>query len=85
MQERPFQGDVQGDGAAPPIWLMLSIFIVHYSHDSNLVPVHKTPISVASYQIASILYVDDADLVALNNGKESATDIVGRDQLSPNK
>ena len=37
--------------------------------------------SLASYQIAAFLYVDDADLVALGNGKDLVTVIVVRDQL----
>ena len=43
--------------------------------------VRKTPISLDIYQIAKFLYVADAKLVALNNGKESVTCIVSRDQL----
>ena len=84
-QDRHFQGTVKGNGAALLIWLMLSIFLVHYLCDSKLVPVRKPPISVDTYQITAFLCVDDADLVALNNIIELATKSVGRAQLFINK
>ena len=68
-QHRPFQGSVQGNGAAPTIWLIMSIFLVRYSCDSKMMSVHKTPMSPAAYQIAIFLHVDDAALVALNDSK----------------
>ena len=77
-KDMPFQGAVQGNGATPPIWIILSISLFFYSYYSNLVPVHNTQISLAAYQMESFLYVDDADFVALNNGTESATELVGR-------
>ena len=77
----PFQGVVQGNGASPPIWLILSMFLFRYSYDSNLVSVSKTLVSLYAYQIAAFLCVDYANLVALNNGKESEIFIVVRYQL----
>ena len=41
--------------------------------------------SLAAYQIAGFLCVNDANLVALNNGEKSATDIVVRGCILPDK
>ena len=76
-----FQGGVKGNGATHPIWLSLHVFLGHYLCDSKLVPVRKNPVSLASYQIATFLSLENADLVALNNGKESEIFIVVRYQL----
>ena len=34
--DRPFQGVVQGSGAAPALWMIISIFLVRYLYSKNL-------------------------------------------------
>ena len=78
LQERPFQGSDKGNVVAPPIWLNRSMFIVSYLHDSKLASVPQTAVYQVTYQIAAFLHVDDTDLVAINDGKESSRGIVVR-------
>ena len=42
---RPFQGVVQGSGAAPALWLIMSIFFVRYLHSKNVTTQLRIPIS----------------------------------------
>ena len=74
----PFQGGVQGNRAAPLIWLILSILLVRYLYSSRWVSVRMSAISKVAYQLAGFLYIDDTDLVALNSGNESEAEVVAR-------
>ena len=65
--------------------MILSIFLVLYLCDPKLVSGCKIPASLDSYQIAVYLCIGDADLVALNDFKESTTDIVVKAQLFMDK
>ena len=40
-QDRPFQRAIRGNRSSPQIWLMISVFMLLYLCDSNLVSVHK--------------------------------------------
>ena len=65
-----FQGAIQGNRAAPPMWLIISIFLVRYLYKSKEIYVRYSPISKVAYQIVRFLYVDDIDLVTLNKGNK---------------
>ena len=43
--------------------------------------VRSTPIFKVIYSLAGFLYIDDIDLIAMNNRKELVEDIVARAQL----
>ena len=48
---------------------------------SKWVSINETPLSKLAYRIAAFLYIDDTDLVVINNGEESEDEIVARAQL----
>ena len=59
----------------------MSIFLVRYLHSKKLVPVLETAISKVSFQIVAQLYIDDTDLPIMNQGNESAEQLVARVQI----
>ena len=73
-----FQGAIQGNGAAPLMWLIILIFLVRYLYKLKQIHIRYSPISKVAYQIAEFLYVDDTDLVTLNKGDESVSEVVSR-------
>ena len=65
----PFQGTVQGNGAAPALWLIISIFLIRYLYQQKVVTAVISPISKMSQFLAALLYVDDTDLYVFNNNQ----------------
>ena len=76
-----FQGGVQENGAAPPIWLMISIILVRYLYSSKFATISKTAITKVAFQLVGFLYVDDTDITILNEGQETAEEVIARVQL----
>ena len=72
----PFQGAIQGNGAAPVLWLIISIILVRYLYALNLVTEHHTPISGALFSLAALVYVDDSDLNILNLNQKSTVEVL---------
>jgi len=75
---QPFQEGVQGNGAAPPILLIISILLIRYLYSSKFVSISRTTITQVTFQLAGFLYIDDTDLVTLNNRDEFTTENVVR-------
>ena len=73
---QPFQGAVQGNGAAPALWLIISIFLIRYLHQQKVVTAITSPISKLCQYLAALLYVDDTDLYVFNNGVNSTQEII---------
>ena len=77
---QPFQGVVQGSGAAPALWLIISIFLVRYLYSKNL----TTPICIAMSRavlpLAALIFVDDTDLYVFNSGSENTEKVVIKGQ-----
>ena len=71
-KEKLFQGETRNNREAPPIWLIISIFLVMHLYESKWISVRQTPMSLMSQKLTGFLYVDDTDLVAINNVRESA-------------
>ena len=77
---KPFQGGIQGNSVVLVAWFILSIFLVRFLYLHKLVLSHTTPISLISYTLASLLYVDDTDVFIRNLGSKSISDISSRAQ-----
>ena len=75
LKSKPFQGSIQGNRAAPVLWLILSILLVKYLYFLQLVPKTYTLISLQDYQLGALLYIDDTDLTARNSRKELEEEI----------
>ena len=73
---RPFQGLVQGSGAAPALWMIISIFLVRYLYSKNVTTQLSTPISGIILPLVALMFVDDADLYVFNSGTDTTRDLV---------
>lgn len=76
----PFQGAIQGNGAAPVLWLIISIILVRYLYALNLVTKHSTPISGTLFSLAALVHADDADLNVLNMNQKLTLEVVEETQ-----
>ena len=77
-KELPFQGRVQGNRAIPPIWLIISILLIRYLYGLKLISVIKISITQLVFQLVGFLYIDDTNLILMNDGKESTVEIISR-------
>lgn len=69
------QGFMQGNGAAPAGWAVVSISIIHAHKKEGHGATFLCPITELKHIVAGILYVDDTDIIHLNfNKKETVTD-----------
>jgi len=69
---------------APPIWLMISIILVRYLYSLKFATVSKTAIIKVAFQLAGFIYVDNTDIMILNEGQETVEEVVAREQLMLN-
>ena len=63
------QGFMQGNGAAPAGWAVVSIAIIHVHKKEGHGATFLCPISKLHHKLPGILYVDDTDIVHLNMNK----------------
>ena len=78
----PFQGVCQGNGAGPAIWLAVSIVLLEMVHCHGHSAVFRAPISHLSTSLLGMIYVDDCDLLAVDeDGLHPFCDV---DQLQAN-
>ena len=73
---QPFQGAVQGNGVAPALWLIISIFLIRYLYQQKVVSGFSSPISNISQLLAALMYVDDTDLYVFNDGSLDVSEVV---------
>ena len=78
--DRPFQGIVQGSGAAPALWMIISIFLVRYLYSKNLTIQLSTPLSEIVIPLAVLIFVDDTDLYVFNSGSDIIEELVFKAQ-----
>ena len=62
---QPFKGAVQGNGAAPGLWLIISIFLIRNLYQQKVVTSITTPIYKLFQLLAALLHVDDKDIYVL--------------------
>lgn len=66
------QGLMQGNGASPAGWAVVSITIIQAHKEEGHGATFLCPISKYSHHAAGILYVDDTDLIHLNLEEEES-------------
>ena len=69
----PFQGVLQGNGAAPAIWVIISTPLLNMLRAAGNGAKFTAPISKASNLVVAFAFVDDTDLIAYNINGESTT------------
>ena len=77
---RPFQGVVQGSGAAPASWMIISIFLVRYLYSKNLTTSISSPITNMILPLVALIFVDDTDICVFNSGSETTEELVVKAQ-----
>ena len=74
--EVPFQGILQGNGAGPAIWLVISTFLVlllrHRNHVSSVI----SPLTKTMATLVGLLFVDDTDLITLAAAGETDQQVI---------
>ena len=73
--EKKIHGTARDNGAAPDLWLIVSIMLITYLCLKGLVYKQQTEISKVYFQLASLLYVDDTDLLVMNTRGEDTFEI----------
>ena len=64
--EIPPQGVIQGSGAAPAYWSIISSFLLNIMQKERLGAFIKTPISHHSSQLVGFSFVDNTDLITVH-------------------
>ena len=67
---------MQGSGATPTLWMIMSIFLVQYLHSKNLTTDISSPITNMILPLAALIFADDADLYIFNSGAETTEELV---------
>ena len=74
-KSRPLQGGGQGNGAAGPMWIAISIILLSII---STLPINATltaALSLTTLTISAIMYVDDTDILITAKGNESVDDL----------
>ena len=67
---------MQGSGAAPALWMIISIFLVRYLYSKNLNTQLSTSVSKIIILLAALIFVDDTDLYVFNSVLDTTEEIV---------
>ena len=71
---------MQGSGAAPALWMIISIFLVRCLHSKNLTTSISSPMTNMILPLVALIFVDDADLHAFNSGSETTEELAVKAQ-----
>ena len=71
-----FQGALQGSRAALVLWLIMSIFLMHYLCSKNLQSHVITPTLGVVMLLVVLMFIDDTDLYIINSGSDKTEGIV---------
>ena len=84
LQDIPFQGSCQGNGASPAMWLIISLYLVLLMKEKGQTSKVVSPISGITLTLLGFLFVDDTDLVVLGEPNESEDMVQTRIQTAIN-
>ena len=73
-----FQGLLQGNGAAPAIWLLISMFLILLMKSFVRTPHIQATFSGIIISLIALVFVDDTDLFTFSFPNESVSDTVNR-------
>ena len=83
--EEPLQGGGQGNPAAPPMWLALTVIILKVVHSFEPGVEFAMAISLAVISFTAIVYVDDTDLFFYGRKNETSEELINRAQRTIDK
>ena len=70
LQDIPFQGGCQGNGACPALWLIISMYLVLLMKEEGHASAINSPLSCIVLSLVGFLFVDDTDLVVMGDKYE---------------
>ena len=83
--QKPFQGSIQGNGASPGNWLLISSIIIKCMYDKGILFRGTTAISLYTVSFAALAFVDDTDLIQMaESGNVPTSSIIDNLQESIN-
>ena len=81
-QDLPFQGLMQGNGAASLGFLLIAIILFKCLHHKKLISESMLPITNRMHSLAGKFFVDDSECSVTSKGNESELQIASRSQKS---
>ena len=76
----PFQGLIQGNGAASLGFLLMTVMLIRSLYSANLIPKSTSLISQCMYYLAGQIFIDDSNFNIMNKSREDELTIVKRGQ-----
>jgi len=84
-KKRPYQGSVQGNGAAPCLWLLISSFLLRYMKQAGHFLNIRSAITATNLVYTALMFVDDSDFpIYAQSVTESIQSIAQRQQETVN-
>jgi hypothetical protein len=82
---QPYQGAVQGNGAAPALWLLISSFILKYMDNGGYFLNIKSALTASQLIFTALMFVDDTDFpIYAESPHERISSIAHRQQATVN-
>lgn len=72
----PIQGAVKSNGEGPALWLIITISLIRYLYQQQVVTNIISPVSKLSQCLAALLYADDADLYVFNDAQFKTEEVL---------
>ena len=67
---------MQGNGAVPPLWLIITAFLARYLYQKKVTTQLVVPLSRLVVPLAALLYTDSTNLYVFNRGCNSTKEVV---------
>ena len=83
--DKPLQGGGQGNGAAGPLWIAISLILISIMSEFEIQSKCMAAISGIYLIFSVIMYVDDSDLLLLGDEDDEYDDILRKTQALANK
>ena len=82
---QPYQGAVQGNGAAPTLWLLISSFLLKYMEGGGHFLNIKSALTATRLVFIALMFVDDTDFpIYAESPQESISSVAQRQQSTVN-
>ena len=83
--QKPLQGGGQGNGAAGPMWIAISVILLSIIATVPFNATIVSAISLATITMSAIMYVDDTDLLIIGNSADTTPSLTNKAQTMVTK
>ena len=73
---RLFQGEMQGNGTVPVLWMIMSIILIKNLYLTGLATPQYSPMSQMMFTLIALMNVDDKDMKALDTEGKSTSEVI---------